>query len=266
MLVDGNMNIGDVRILDIGNKYGIMASSADAFPKKFVMDKRNVTFMKNRCNLAFGKGIDPKKMYRATQEKRNGSYCVLTKELIDSKEDGWLLNIPEDILIVTKDNPGVVIGHSCIDFPVVIMTDIKLGVTAVCHCDPSCINGKMPLKMYDALKKEFDSDISDIGVYVGSCISEKKEAQYPNYILDDEIWKDSVLEKRDYYSIDLRKAISNQLNSLGIDDSHIFWNMDDTLTNPNYYSAGDKFGGRKKIGRNFVGAYYEDSVLVKVKK
>ena len=62
---------------------------------------------------------------------------ALTKELIEEKDNGWLRDIPEDILIITKDTTGVVIGHPVAYCPIIIMSDKSHGVTALGSCQTS---------------------------------------------------------------------------------------------------------------------------------
>ena len=269
MIIKGNMKIGDVRLLDIGNTCGVMNTAHGFYPREMTIERRRANFLKRRRKLAEGKGFDGKKMFMADQTNKDGSYCVLTEELINSKEDGWLNDIPEDILIITKETPGVVIGHPVADCPVIIMTDKSRGVTAVGHCSGEMVDKKLPISIFRALEKEFGSTMDDVKVYVSSCISNKWEYNcWPDFAKNKELWEGCIVPGRTengktYYRIDIRKAISNQLVEIGIDGKNVYWNMDDTLTNPNYYShVGSKINAKKK-GRNFVGAYYYDKNLVK---
>lgn len=262
MLINGDKCLGDVRILDVGNKYGTMNTAAGFYPMKMTLEKRQASFLKKRKKLGKVNDFDYKKFFMADQTTKDGSYCVLTPELINEKDDGWLRDIPEDILIITRETPGVVIGHPIADCPVIIMNDKERGVTALGHCSAEMVDIGLPMHIFLALQKEFGTSSRDVKVYVSSCISNKWEYDcYPNFIKNKELWTGAVSEvhssdKGTYYNIDIRKAVLGQLLSVGISYKDIYWNMDDTLTNSNYYSnSGARLDSSKK-GRNFAGAYY----------
>ena len=273
MLINGDKCLGDVRILDVGNKYGTMNTTARFYPMKMTLEDRQVSFLKKRMKLGQINDFYYKKFFMADQTTKDGSYCVLTPELIADKEDGWLRDIPEDILIITKDTPGVVIGHPIADCPVIIMNDKKHGATALGHCSAEMVDIGLPIHIFSALEKEFGTTSSDVKVYISSCISDKWEYDcYPKFATNKDVWTGAIsevhtLDKGIHYNIDIRKAVLKQLLSVGIRYSDMYWNMDDTLTDSNYYSnSGSRIDPSKK-GRNFAGAYYPlreiDPVLVK---
>lgn len=275
MLINGDKCLGDVRILDVGNKFGTMNTAAGFYPMKMSLEKRQASFLKKRKKLGKENDYDYKKFFMASQTLKDGSYCVLTDELISRYDDGWLLDIPEDILIITRNTPGVVIGHPIADCPVIIMNDKSRGVTALGHCSAEMVDSLLPINIFQALEKEFGTTCSDVKVYVSSCISDKWEYDsFPSFAKNKEVWLGSIsevhtMDKDTYYNIDIRKAIFKQLLSIGIKSKDIYWNMDDTLTDTNYYSnSGARFDPKKK-GRNFAGAYYPktlDGSKVKVLK
>ena len=275
MLINGDRCLGDVRILDVGNKFGTMNTAASFYPMKMSLEKRQASFLEKRKEMAKINDFDYKKFFMASQTLKDGSYCVLTDELISRYDDGWLLDIPEDILIITRNTPGVVIGHPIADCPVIIMNDKKRGVTALGHCSAEMVDSLLPINIFQALEKEFGTTCSDVKVYVSSCISDKWEYDcFPTFAKNREVWYGTISEvsasgKDSVYNIDIRKAIYRQLLAVGINAKNIYWNMDDTLTDTNYYSnSGARFDPKKK-GRNFAGAYYpktSDGSKVKVLK
>ena len=275
MLINGDRCLGDVRILDVGNKFGTMNTAASFYPMKMSLEKRQASFLEKRKEMAKINDFDYKKFFMASQTLKDGSYCVLTDELISRYDDGWLLDIPEDILIITRNTPGVVVGHPIADCPVIIMNDKKRGVTALGHCSAEMVDSLLPINIFQALEKEFGTTCSDVKVYVSSCISDKWEYDcFPTFAKSREVWYGTISEvstsgKDSVYNIDIRKAIYRQLLAVGINAKNIYWNMDDTLTDTNYYSnSGARFDPKKK-GRNFAGAYYpktSDGSKVKVLK
>lgn len=262
MLINGIRELNGVRIIDIGKEYGNMNTASSFYPKEMTLDERQIDFLRRRLVLARECGFDGKKMFMADQTTKDGSYCVLTKELIEEKDDGWLRDIPEDILILTKDTPGVVIGHPVADCPVIIMSDKSRGVTALGHCNAEMVDKKLPISIFKALEKEFGSTTDDVKVYISSCISEKWEYDcYPKFANDKMVWEGNIFpvrqeENKTYYGINIRGAISRQLDELGIAREKTYWNMDDTLTDDRYYSNSGARNNIEKKGRNFVGAYY----------
>ncbi len=61
----------------------------------------------------------------------------------------------------------------------------------------------------------------------------------------------------------MRRAIAKQLKERNIDLYQAEFNMDDTITNPNYYSNAESRRNPAKSGRNFAGLFYPQ-VKVKV--
>ena len=273
MIIDGDRCLEDVIILDVGNKYGPMTTAASFYPMKMTLEKRQSSFLKKRKQMSEVNDFNYQKFFSAKQILQDGSYCVLTPELINKKEDGWLLNIPEDILIITKETPGVVVGHPIADWPVVIMVDKKHGATAVGYCSNEMVDQGLPVNIFLALEKEFGTKKDDVKIFVSSCISEKcKYNDYPNFINNEGMWIDAIKKvylpkKNSYYTLDIRKAILTQILGIGIPIENIYWNMDDTLMDSNYYSMIGSKKDKSKNGRNFAGAYYplkeETAVLIK---
>ena len=148
------------------------------------------------------------------------------------------------------------------------MNDKSRGVTAVGHCSAEMVDNLLPINIFLALEKEFGTTRSDVKVYVSSCISDKWEYDsFPSFAKNKEVWLGAIsevhtMDKDTYYNIDIRKAIFKQLLSIGIKPKDIYWNMDDTLTDTNYYSNSGARIDPKKKGRNFAGAYYPNSLDV----
>lgn len=74
------------------------------------------------------------------------------------------------------------------------------------------------------------------------------------------MWESGIeVDDNGIFHINIIKVINNQLRERNI--SNIQFNMDDTITNPNYYSncAASPYGlnDPTKYGRNFSGAFYK---------
>lgn len=194
------------------------------------------------------------------EEYPDGKYVRITKDYL-TKEEYWDEEILCDILLIDTKFPNVVIGHRMADCPVIIAEDTKQQVVAISHCGANQINREVPKWTIKALKKEYNSNVEDIAVYIGSCI--KKESyqydKYPSWATKKEIWKNCILEKDNIFYIDLPKAIIQQLNSEGITNSHITVSSIDTYSNKDYYSHTEEIKNPDcEIGQNFVGCFYQE--------
>lgn len=245
-------------ILDIGKEYGNMNTGAKFYKMNMTLEKRQKDFLKRRIQLGKDYGFNGRQMYIANQNNKDGSYRIIDKELVESTNDGWKINIKEDILMITTETPEVVIGHSIADYPVVMMRDVKKGVTAIGHCSPKFIDMKLPMMIADAMLNEYECCDDDIYTYVSSCAGENslKYDNYPNWATDNEVWNNSIIEKEKQYYINLRNAIAEQLEERNI-KKYIMSSID-TITDDNYYSnCAASHGQKLKLGRNFAGAYYK---------
>lgn len=246
------------KILDIGNQYGNMNTAESFYPKEMTLEERQKAFLERRIKLGLEKGFDGAHMFMANQQTKDGSYRVIDKELVEAVDDGWKIDTNEDILIITTDTPEVVIGHPVADCPVVMMRDVKKGVTAIGHCSSKMIDRRLPMMIADALLKEYDSKDDDIYAYVSACAKEDSYIydSYPKWAIEDAVWKNAIIEKEKQYYINLRKAIASQFDERNI-KKYIMSGVD-TITDENYYSNSAASKGQKeKAGRNFAGAYYK---------
>ena len=62
-----------------------------------------------------------------------------------------------DILVISKDVPGVVIGHPVADCPVVMVSDSRRGVSAIGHCSCELIDKRLRMMVADALVDAYGS-------------------------------------------------------------------------------------------------------------
>jgi len=189
---------------------------------------------------------------------KDGKYIVLN--INKNSEDYWTQRLETDILILRENTNKIAVAHQMADCPIIIAEDRRLGVTALSHCGAKYINRLLPKQTIEALQKEYNSNVEDIYVYVGSCA--KKESYiyetYPKWATNKEVWKNAIEQKKDGYHIDMIQAISNQLQEIGV--RHIRISKNNTITDKNYYShAGYTRGNRKEYGQNMVGFFYKTS-------
>lgn len=190
----------------------------------------------------------------------DGKYVRITKKYL-KKEDYWDEKIICDILLIDTNHPNIVIGHRMADCPVIIAEDTKQQVVAVSHCGAKQINREVPKWTIKALKKEINSNPSDIKVYIGSCIKKTNYQydKYPNWATNINVWKNSIENKNNVYYIDLNSAIKKQLLEENIKEKNITESKIDTYSSEEYYSHTEEIKNPQcKIGQNFVGCFYQE--------
>ena len=255
----GPMSVNDLRIIDIGKKYGCMNTGKNFYPEGLSLEERKALFLGHRrlASASYNEEFDPKKFYMPSQNKE-GKAVELTRSMVESYEDGWDLDIPGDILIITKDLPGVVAGFPVADCPVLIASDLKNGVTATAHCGAEMIDNYLPKLTIESLQSKYDSKLDDIYVYIGAHAGNNWTYDSMPKWAKESFWEETGAIKETEngeFKIDLRKALLYQLNPNDFETFIV--NNDDTITNPNYYSNSASRNDKSKAGRQFTGAYYK---------
>ena len=257
----GNMPTEQLRILETGNKYGCMNTKASCYKEGMSKEEIRAEFLDHRKMAAEDNNyaFDPYKFYMPSQDGK-GKAVELTKEMVEAYDDGWDLDIPGDILVITDKIPGVVAGFPVADCPVVIASDLKNGVTATAHCSAAMIDNYLPKMTIESLQSEYDSKLEDIYVYIGAHAgSSWTYDKWPNWAKEN-FWEETgaITEENGLYRINLRKALLSQLHPEQFETFIV--NTTDTRTNPNYYSNSvynNGEGPKEKDGRHFEGAYYQ---------
>lgn len=252
-----------IRIFECGKAEGIFSKNKKFYPDN--LTKSEITKQFNEVKKRAGEhfGFDDKKVIQATQKYKDcnfdypdGKYVVLNETHMQ-KKDYWKERIEADILILEEKYKGVVIGNQMADCPIVIAEDRKKRVTALAHCGASYIDRLLPQDIIKALRKEYNSNLEDIYVYIGS--SAKKDTyiydKYPYWAINKKLWKDNLEVINGNYHIDMNGAIIKQLKELGI--KNIEESPINTMIDDRYYSHAESSKGNKdKLGQNFVGFYY----------
>lgn len=257
----GTMPTEQLRILETGNKYGCMNTKASCYKEGMSKKEIRAEFLEHRKMAAEDNNyaFDPYKFYMPSQDGK-GKAVELTKEMVEAYEDGWDLDIPGDILVISDKIPGVVAGFPVADCPVVIASDLKNGVTATAHCSAAMIDNYLPKMTIESLQSEYDSKLEDIYVYIGAHAgSSWTYDKWPNWAKEN-FWEETgaITEENGLYRINLRKALLSQLHPEKFETFIV--NTTDTRTNPNYYSNSvynNGEGPKEKDGRHFEGAYYQ---------
>lgn len=252
-------------IIETGKKFGNMNTGKLFYPEHYTQEDRNREFLEHRMAAGAVYGFDGHKMFMADQVDKKGTYLNITEEYVKDNPNGWS-DINEDILIITDKVPGVVIGHAVADCPVVMMEDPIKGVSAVAHCSAEMIDRRLPMMLVDAMVDAYECREDNILTYVSACASDKwAYDRFPTWAHDVEMWKDGIYEENGKFHIDMRKIIAKQLMERKIVLSKVQWNMDDTITNPYYYSnsAASPCGLNEpsKLGRHFAGLFYPEQKI-----
>lgn len=237
---------------------------------------------------AIGKryGFDSKKLITPLDNGMShklGDYFVASENLYEKEENLKKLKTPGNIVILKRDNPGIAVGYSVSDDPVVIMEDQEKGITALAHCGIKQITQRIPLYMIKAMQKEAGSNIKNIKVYISSNLKKEnnKVIFRPKEIKNNpEVWKGQV--KRSHKlepsrgtiekvinitkfltekSINQEGAITKMLIQRGINPESITINNKNTYTNPNLFSKtkAKDLHEKELEGSYLVRAYYEDT-------
>ena len=242
---------------------GIFSISKKFYEPGLSKKERDNRFREARIKLGKKYGFNGLHMFQQRQKMtdnkayKDNRYVVITNKYMD-KEDYFDKVIKADILMITKDYPGVALCHKTADCPILIAEDRRLGVTALTHTGIYHINRGLPKALIESLIKEFNSNPKDIYLYIGSHI--KKDSyvynNYPAKATNKEIWKNAITESNGKYYIDLEQAILNQLENYDLGGIEISKN--DTATTPGFASHSQFYKNNKsKKGQNIVGFYYK---------
>ena len=250
-------------IFEGNQKEGIFSRSKRFYKDNATEEEIENELRESRIRLGNKYGFSGLKMFQPIQKMEdNDTYpddkAVIIDEKYMTKDDYFQEPIYADILIITKDYPQVALAHRMADCPVLIAEDRKIGVTAIAHCGIYHINRGLPKAIIKSLIDKFNSNPKDIYLYIGSHI--KKDSYlyntYPPQATNKEVWKDSIVLKKDKYHIDLETAIRNQLKEYQLAEINV--SPIDTATHPYYAShRKEKEGFPEKKGQNIVGFYYQ---------
>ncbi len=252
-----------ITIFESGISDGIMSRNKKFYSNDMTQAEINQKFLETRIQLGKKYGFDGHKIFQALQKTEtnninypDGKYIVLNEQNMEL-DDYWYEQLPADILIISNKFKKIVVGNQMADCPVIIVEDRKLGVTALSHCGSIYINRKLPAQTVQALQKEYNSNLDDIYIYIGSCA--KKESyvydKYPSWATNSDVWQKHITKRDNKYYIDITSAIVNQLKEIGVKNINV--SNKDTITNDTFYShRGASLGNESKLGQNFVGFFY----------
>lgn len=288
-------NISNLRIFTTTMQDGIMEYKSyikdyrsKEFSKKSSEEKRKEqqelkkAFKDRRIKVGNDYGFDGKKIIIPSDNTIGytpGSYFIADEKLYSQKEDLSELKIPGDIVLLKRDNPGIVIGYPVSDDPVIIIEDQKNDICALAHCNLEKISARIPVLAINALKQEAGSNVKNLKVYISPHLKKANNVSFikPNAIKNNsKIWKDCIKRKIPEdtnmssirfllqcfaYQIDQEKAIIDMLAKSGINKNNIIASKEDTYSSDKYYSSKKQEDLKEPIlqGKFLVGAYYDDT-------
>lgn len=251
-----------IKIFEANQNDGIFSKNHKFYPENYTDDDIYESIKNDRIKLGNKYGFSGLKMFEVEQKMEdNGIYVdnryVIIDEKYMTKDDFFKEKIKADILMITNKYKNIVLCHRMADCPIIIAEDRKKGATAIAHCGIYHINRELPRELIKSLIKAYNSNYSDIYLYIGSCI--KKESyiydRYPEKLNNSKVWKDAIIEENGNYHIDMVKAIENQIQDFNLAEIKV--SPINTATDPNYASHREaELGNLAKKGQNLVGFFY----------
>lgn len=269
----GTMNTGTVRLSNLTNsdkrmlmQIHDMLTLEELTNYTLTPDDKRRVFAAHRQQVGEYYGFDGRKMFMADQKNLDGSVFEITRDYVEANPNGWT-DIPEDILKIRENLPGVALGHPVADCPVVIAEDKTRGITTVAHCGGEMIDKKLPMMAVEALYRE-GSKPEDVHVYVGAKAGPNwtYTNNTPVWAKDEQLWSEAITPGQqqtangsiDVYHIDLQKALDKEFSAVGLHQGQVIYDPHDTITDSNYYSNSEARVNPEKFGRQFVGAFYQE--------
>lgn len=251
--------------------------------KKQGVRRLKENFLKKRLIVGKEYGFDGRKIIIPKSEGsriKQGSYFIADESVYNKKDDLVYLKVPGEIVLLKRENPGIVIAYPVSDDPVIIVEDKENGICALAHCSIDKISRKLPEKVLTVLKTEANSNISNLKVYIGPHIKRdhnmyliKPKSVRENY----PIWKGCTSRKSKQikkvkkikrpllekiaYKIDVEKAITKILIKKGIKPENIEVSNIDTYESFMHYSSRFAKDCKEPFleGKFLVGAYYNET-------
>jgi copper oxidase (laccase) domain-containing protein len=264
----GSMNAGTIRYSNLTEEDKKMLCARHNITLKELEDydlthDKKELFAIHRKKFGARMGFDGRRMFMADQEHKTGSHFEITEEYVHENPEGWT-DIPEDILVVRSNLPGVVIGHPVADCPVVMLSDRKNGITAIGHCSGEMVDHHLPEMIMEVLRRDYGSRAEDIFAYISASVGDGWTYDcFPKWAKDMKVWDHAIMMGEDgLFHISLKPAILKQLILAGVEREKMLFSMDDTSKDPNYYShsvaSSKENPDPSKFGRHFAGMFYTE--------
>lgn len=204
-------------------------------------------------------------MDKYNSKYQDGHYVRITEDMIEPYEDLYDLDIFSDILMIDSSIQGVALAHPAADCPVVFAHDNRNHAMAMAHCGGEYIDRDLAGQLIDSLYEEFDSNPSDISVYIGPHAQEANFTYdcFPKFIQNENNWEGCLTEVNGLIHINMSKAILMQLANRGVSLDSVYISPVDTITNQNLYSNNRSRFDERKAGRFYTGCFYGEDLVAK---
>ncbi len=164
--------------------------------------------------------------------------------------------VVEDTDALISHNPENLLALLTADCLAVVLFDPKTKMVALVHCGMKWEDAGILDATFEYFKK--DSKPSDILVYLGCCIGRESyrwdsnifNIISPNSFVSKNITKDTSDDSQYCYRIDLRNAVLQHLESLGIESTNIVDSKIDCYTDRRYFSHTRAINLQEQEGRH----------------
>ncbi len=168
-----NFRYGNLQLVESGKLNGNMSPSSLYYKPETPRHIINGQVIANRMNFAAGYGVHGTNMF-VTDPNYKKTPFEITKEFLETKPKG-MVDIPGDILVVTKDTPDIMIGSYVRSLPVIMTYDKEQEILACKLVTDLIYLDDVPGQLVDLLQDEYHSYLQDIVGFVGpSSIDSKK--------------------------------------------------------------------------------------------
>lgn len=248
-------------VLQTTKEDGSMTSKT-TFNSGNISEEQMEPLFQKRAGLVCDKyGI--KGIFKTLQKPGADSVRVVDEELCSHIDDEHkCISVNEQALIITDEYPQYVIGHAVADCPVVMLFDYTRGIIATAHCSGAKVDKGIINELVDGICNYGGSSKQDLLAYVSMGAGPEWTYDcWPKWASNIAIWNPTrniqfIKEKEDgNYRIDIKSAISYQLERAKLDKSNIIVSQESTIgLDSEYYSNHDcrKYG--EPPGLNFAGA------------
>lgn len=258
---------------------GIMSSAKMWYPYLSNSEKSQI-FLQRRMKLGQRFGFSGLNMIMNNQKNKanpdkyeDGKAILITKDMIGVYQDLYEGIDPVcDIMMISHETPNVSIMYSVADCPVITVEDPTQGIVALSHCGCEYIDRNLPIQTVEALQKEAASKVSNLRVFVGP-YAHARDYIYEGYpTWANQSMKKYVIptekryfENQELYMIDIKGALANQFEQVGLKPEQIYYSPENTITgnyysnsisSPHYYNK-DAIDPNKK-GRFITGVFYSN--------
>ncbi|MDD6224008.1 MAG: laccase domain-containing protein [bacterium] len=265
MIVDGNMNLDKKFYPEGMNKEEIKAD----FTMRRIKLGRELGFdglkiltpiQKKRPDLSDSTEEEKQRLLAKYDTKYMDGHAVrITRDMIDSYEDLYDIDIDSDILMIDSTLPEIALAYPVADSPVVFAEDTINQVVAMAHCGGEYIDRGLAGDLIEQLRGTSDCHPDDISVYIGPHAQAHSYTYdcFPKFVKNGQYWTECLTEQDGFIHINMAKAIIRQLEAKHIPITNIHNSDIDTITNPNFYSNNRARFDQNKDGRFYTGCFYQ---------